>query len=181
TRFERTRTGRRRGKTDVTRGHLARHFSLEGDSVTPDLDLCDRDGCVPGQLLGPGTLSQLALSGDRTNDWLLLHVCGLDLRLHTRAAAGTHGRLAWGNETLSSRTFTARAWCRGDVAIAQLVGAGNRSRFDSPRNGLHVSVCDGTTVPRDQSERTRALYGNATDVRRSRARDCTAILWLVLR
>jgi len=49
-----------------------------------------------------------------------------------------------------------------------------------PRNGVYVSVCDGAAVARDQSEGTRALHGNATDVWRSCARDRAALLWLVV-
>ncbi len=148
--------------------------------VTPDLDLRHRNRRVSGKLLGPRSVSQCSLSGDRANDRLLLHVHRLDLRVYARAAARSDGRLAWRSKALASRTVASRRWCAGNAALTKPVDARDRRCPDSARNGVHVSLCDGAAVARDQSERTRALHGNAADVWRRSSNYCAALLWLVV-
>ena len=164
--------------SDLASGDLARNLAFERALVASHLDLCDLDRRLPGKLFGARAFSERALSGHRTDDWLFLHVRRRHLGFRPSAAVGSRGRLARRGESLPSGP---RAVGRGRsryALVAELVDAGARRRVDPARHSLHVPVRDCAVVESDCSRRTRLVYGNATDVWRSRSHHRAAVLRL---
>src|SRR6185369_4682487 len=147
-----------------SREAVARHLAFERDLITSDLDLCDRDGRVSRQLFRTGAVSQRSLSSDGADHRLLLHVRRLDLRVYTCAIAWADGRLAWRSETLARRVAAARYRRDGNATRTKHLDARDCSGADSTRDRVHISLRDGAAVARHQSEGTRTLHGDATDV-----------------
>ena len=69
----------------------------------------------------------------------------------------------------------------GMPLVEQSSDVGDRGGTDPARYGVHFSLCDVFVVAGDRSTRTRALHGNAADLRRRGSHYRAVVFWLGFR